>query len=368
MIKNSAFEYLKNLYVDNKFASLINETDGMYWLKLRSISRKAHLQAICEFVDLDCTEVTSRDLFQFVFDHRPPVEAVDEYILESYEAERSARRINEDYLVSQLYQMKAFDWGGLFQNNLEQTIVNNYIKKIQDWDELNRAIDDELHFSLQGYVRCSWYNHWSSIIIEDMFKDHANVLPTIGLAKKVDFFIHDFPFDLKVTYFPKEFMGKRRKDKGLRPEFTVLKQFCRQNDIWFDRTRKEKQLFPELLTKVEESPHSVAQDFLGELKSIRSEIIAETLDDPTELIIWLYENQGDRRFDAANRFFLFLIDIDNLEESWKLKRNKPLLYPRIHEHLDRFDDMSIHDLKLNFTWKDSVYQTYADILPIVIGG
>jgi len=34
---------------------------------------------------------------------------------------------------------------------------------------------------------------------------------------------------------------------------------------------------------------------------------------PAELIKWLYEEQGERRFDAANRFFLILVDLRNLE-------------------------------------------------------
>lgn len=366
MSEYATFERLKRLYEVNEFARLIEEPEGIYWLKLRSLSRKAHLEAICHRIGLDRGRVGSRELLRYVFEHHPSVEDIDDYMLQVYEEERSERRANEDHLVSQLYQMQVFDWGGLYQNSLEQTIVNNYIKKIRDWNDLNRAIDEELHVSLQGYVRCSWYNHWSSILIEDIVKDHSNVLPTIGLAKKVDFFIHDFPFDLKVTYFPDGFMGKRRKDKGLKPELTVLKQFCKQHGIWFDKTRKPRQLFTELLTKVKESPLRVAQEFFDEFRGSRSETVLETLDDPTELIIWLYENQGQRRFDAANRLFLILVNLDDLEESWKLKRNRPLLQPRIHEHLSQISAGSMQDLKLQFTWNDRMYETYADILPILV--
>ena len=367
MSKNSSFEQLKRQYEDNRFGDLINEDDGIYWLKLRSIARKEHLVAVCQKMGIDGSNVKYQDLLRFIFDRKPPIEVIEDYISETYESERSVRRSNEDYLVSQLYQMRDFDWGGLFQNNLERAIVNNYVKKIQDWDELNHAIDGALHFSLQGYVRCSWYNHWSSILIEDIFKDHANVLPTIGLARKVDFFINDFPFDLKVTYFPKEYMKLRRKSKGLRPEFTVLKQICRKCGIWFEPKKKERELFPELMAQVEEFPHRDAEDFVAELREVRSEIIKETLQDPGELLIWLYEEQGERRFDAANRFFLVLIDLNNLEESWKLKRNKNLLSPIISAHLDNFDDLIARDLRLRFNWNGDTFETYADILPIVVG-
>ncbi|MDE2858186.1 MAG: hypothetical protein OXN94_10100, partial [Chloroflexota bacterium] len=359
MLESSSFASLKRLYDANRFAELIGSNDGIYWLKLRSISRKEQLQSICDRVGLGTAQVQTRNLFKFVFEQRPDESMVDDFIRTSYERERKQRLRNENYLVSQLYQMKVFDWGGLYQNNLERTIVNNFIKKIQDWDELNRAIEDELHNSLQGYVRCSWYNHWSSILIEDIFKDHARVLPTIGLVKKIDFFIFDFPFDLKVTYFPVEYMKTLRRNKGLRPEFTELKRFCRQSGIWFDNRKKEKLLLPELLMKVEELPKSSAREFLSDLRGVRSDIIKETLQDPTELKIWLYENQGDRRFDAANRFFLILIDLDNLEESWKLKRNKAVLHPVITGHLDKMTEEAIGDLRIDFTWNDDVYETYS---------
>ena len=120
-----------------------------------------------------------------------------------------------DKLISELYKLKIFNWGGLHQNNLERTIVDNYIKKIKNYDFLMDKVDNEIHESLKGYVLCSWFNHWTSILIEDIFKEHKRVLPAIGLIKKVDFFVAQTPFDLKVTYFPNGFMALKRKEKSL---------------------------------------------------------------------------------------------------------------------------------------------------------
>ncbi len=118
-------------------------------------------------------------------------------------------------LINELYKMKEFYWGGLHQNSLEKTIVDNYVKKIRSYDDLNARIDNELFESMKGYVRCSWYNHWTSIIIEDIFKAHRNVLPAVGLVKKIDFFVHDVPFDLKVTYLPEGYVKDCRKQQKL---------------------------------------------------------------------------------------------------------------------------------------------------------
>jgi hypothetical protein len=360
------FNAILNLYNNNRFAKLVSHPNGIYWLKLRSVSRTQQLRELCEKVGIDCEEIPSRQLFAHVYSCKPDEQAVNEFIEELYERERRVRRENEDQLVSELYQMKAFDWGGLYQNSLERTIVDNYVKRIQSWEELNRAIENEIHASMQGYVRCSWYNHWTSIIIEDVFKDHPAVLPAVGLVKKVDFFIHDFPFDLKVTYFPDGYMRQLRQNEGLRPEFAELKAFCRQEDIYFDAGKPERILFPELLDKVSEYPTQSAHEFMQDFKATRTRFIRQTIENPTDLKVWLYENQGARRFDAANRFFLILVYLDRLEDSWKLKRNKKLLVDTIHSYLDAMQQGEVESLRISFDWQDRVYETYSDILFVVV--
>lgn len=82
-----------------------------------------------------------------------------------------------------------------------------------------------------------------------------------------------------------------------------------------------------------------------------------------ELIRWLYEEQGERRFDSANRLFLILIDKDNLDESWKLKRNIDFLKESVNLYLDKF---KINDnLKIIFDWQDEKYTSISDALFIV---
>lgn len=362
----SDFNALRKLYDNDQFVELLRDSDGRYWLKLRSISRTEQLRQFCQRIGLEYENVPSRQLLAHVYKQRPDTRVLEDFIRELYKAERVQRKANEDYLISQLYQMKVFDWGGLYQNSLEQTIVNNYVKKIQSWEKLNTAIENELHVSMRGYVQCSWYNHWSSIMIEDIFKDYPSVLPAMGLVKKVDFFIHDFPFDLKVTYFPDGYMESLRRAEGLRPELTELKSFCRREDIWFENDKPANVLFSELLAKVTEHPAQSAREFVAEFKATRSRFIQQTIQDPTALKIWLYENQGVRRFDASNRFFLILVDMDNLEESWKLKRNKALLVKAIHSHLSAMDAKRMKNLRLEFDWQDKKYETYSDALLVVV--
>ena len=108
-----------------------------------------------------------------------------------------------------------------------------------------------------------------------------------------------------------------------------------------------------------------ANDVLDTTKNRRQEILSYALDNPKELSKWLYENQGDMRFGAENRLFLVLIDNDNWDNSWSLKRNINLLRPKIMGYLDSFSSENIEDMKIEFTFKSHLYTTYADILFII---
>jgi hypothetical protein len=61
-------------------------------------------------------------------------------------------------------------------------------------------------------------------------------------------------------------------------------------------------------------------------------------------------------------FFLVLIDLRNLEDSWKLKRNKKLLRKEINGFLDRNTEIDFQKLKLSFKWENRIYTTYSTIL------
>lgn len=358
----STYKRLKKLYDANDFERLLKDPESLLFLKIRSIARKALLIEFSDQIGINSNQ-SSTILIEEIADNSKTESEIDHFIDSKFQEERVERRKYQDKLISELYKLKIFDWGGLYQNNLERTIVDNYIKKIQSFDALLEKVDNEIHESLKGYVFCSWFNHWTSILIEDIFKDHKRVLPAIGLIKKVDFFVDQIPFDLKVTYFPDGFMAVKRKEKGLKPELTEIKQIAKENGIKFDNTQKNKSLLAELLAKLSESHLEPVKKAIAKFHQTRWEIIEESMKNKKELIKWLYEEQGERRFDSSNRMFLILIDKDNLEESWKLKRNIDFLSESISEYLD---SLKITDnLKVSFQWKDEEYLCLSDALFIV---
>lgn len=362
----SKFKQFKQLYQDNKFDVLLKDPDSVYWLKLRSISRKELMVNFCTENGIDSTGVMGTALFEHIYESKPDEKVVDKFIAQKYTIERIERKANETKLVSELYKMKVLDWGGIYQNNLEKSIVDNYIKKIKDFDLLNKKIENEIHASMRGYVQSSWFNHWTSILIEDIFKDNKKVIPTVGLIKKVDFFISNVPFDLKVTYFPEGYMLAKRKALGLPTEIQLLKRFAKTKGIQYDKTQKDKSLMSELLTRISERADAESKKFVEEFKEARWKIVEDTIKNKKSLIKWLYEEQGERRFDAANRLFLVLIDKESMEESWKMKRNIELLGDEVNSYLDKFNAKDTSKLDIEFDWMDGKkYNTVSDAIFIV---
>jgi len=359
------FIRLKRFYQENDFERIFDHQLGIYFLKIRSISRNSILRALARELKIDVAQVSGRTLFEFMFCQNIPNVILDTFIKETYREERGNRIKNEEYLYTQLYKVKVFDWGGFYQNAVEKSIVDNYIKKIQNYEQLCESIENDITPRLRGYILCSWYNHWTSILIEDMFKDHPNILPSVGLAKKIDFFWGGFPFDLKVTYFPNEYVQLKGSEIGLRSELAELKAFAKANSIPYDGKAKKIEVFSELLVRISEDTSRDAQRFIERFHNIRTKIILNTLKNPRELIKWFYEKQGVRRFDAANRFFLVVVDLSNLEESWKLKRNKRLLREEINKFLDNNETIDFEELKLSFNWQERTYTTHAIILFIL---
>lgn len=338
------FAKAKSLYDNEDLKNLLN-SKGLKFLLLRSLSRREFLTKLADNCKIDIDGIPSRKLFEFMYDQDIDISKIKETIDEIYTEQRSVSSAKEDSLVSELYKLDSFDWGGLHQNSLEKTIVNNYVKKITSFDSINEKVDNELHLSLKGYVLCSWYNHWTSIIIEDIFKEHPKVLPAVGLVKKIDFFIADVPFDLKVTYFPEGFLSDQRKADGLRSELTELKSVAQSQNIFFDNNLSQSKLLEDLWKKVGDHPSDEAKSLIINLSEYRQELLNKSIESPIELMKWLYENQGTRRFDASNRIFLILVNEDNHFLSWQLKRAKPLLMK-----------------KIDFYWEEEEYQALAEII------
>ena len=357
------FNTAVGLFKNDRIRELSATDDGMRFLKLRSFSRKEHLECLINKFEIEVGNSKSREWLKFVYESDIRSADINISIQEFFEKEREIRRENEQQLINELYKVQSFDWGGLHQGSLETTIVNRYVKKIISYESLCNAIEEDLHSRMRAYVLASWYNHWTSIIIEDIFKEHVNVIPAVGLIKKIDFFVSNKPFDLKVTYLPEGYIKDYRKANGLRPELTLMKSLAKKLNIGFDASVPESILIPDLWRKLDDNPNRSARELIHDLKASRETLLDVSISDPEPLVRWFYENQGVRRFDASNRLFLVLVDRRDFFDSWKLKRAKPLISKYVINYLDEVDQNI--GLEFDFLWEGETYTAEADVIFVV---
>ena len=242
----------------------------------------------------------SGDIIKFLIQKKVSNEAVDKIIKDEYEKKLNQRKsvISDQNLLKELLKVKKFHWG-VVQGQLDNKIQVRYVRKYFKYNELIRSVENSLYTQIRNYVVCSWYNYWTTVIIEDMISGHPNVIPTLKNVKGVDLFFKNQPFDLKVTYLPDGY----------------------------------------------------------------SEDIKYAIENPKDIMIWLYEHQGAQRFGADNRLFVILYDTKNPDESWKIKRDVKLIRSRIDEFFT--SEIVSEDDEIIFTFGKKTYTVLSKLLFIL---
>lgn len=364
------FNYWKKLHDSEQLDEFNTNDIGLLWLKTKSIARKELITAFVKQHNFTLAETALGKQFIELFDLLCKDVSYSHQILDAFIKQKNANQIAEidtAQLVSELYKLKNFDWGGDYENSLDKYLISRYVKVQKSYDILVSKFETEINMAVQGYVLNSWYNHWSSILIEHIFKTHPIVLPTVGQIKNVDFFINNIPFDLKVTYLPAEYIRLKRKEQGLPVELTFLKNKAIEAKIVFDKNAKDSAIFYEITEKMKDRNDAFCNNVLTILKNEKLEILKEAQKNPKILAKWLYENQGEMRFGAENRLFLVLVDTEDFNNSWKLKRNLDLLKPIIIEYLDGFAAKKVDNLKVSFAYKGKTqtFTALADVIFVV---
>lgn len=262
-------------------------------LKLKSI-KADDLRELAESLNIN-SKGTATTLIKKLIDI--PQNKIDGFIKKKYQEQVKERQklISDKNLKQELMKVKDFRWG-VVQGQLDQKIQTEYVRKFVRYNDLINGVKGKLQDDITHYVVATWYNHWTTILIEDHISQHPKIIPTLKNNFGVDIFFDNQPFDLKITYLP----------KGLTLE--------------------------------------------------------QILKNPKDLIIWLYENQGAQRFGADNRFFVVLASRNNLEESWKLKRDFNFVFSEIDNFFNTAS-VSAKD-EIIFSFKKKTYTTISKILII----
>lgn len=237
------------------------------------------------------------EIIKRIFERQPDEDLINEFIKQKYTESIKERRaiISDEDLKKELMKVKTFSWG-VVQGQLDQKIQAEYVRRFVRYDELLNNVKSKLHDDVTNYVICTWYNHWTTVLIEEHISLHKKVIPTIKNIKGIDIFFDGQPFDLKITYLPRD----------------------------YDPT--------------------------------------DAVKNPSNLAIWMYENQGAQRFGADNRLFVVLLAKDNPERSWESKRDFALVFQRIDDFFSK--ETVSKDDEVVFTFGRKTYTAVTKVLII----
>jgi hypothetical protein len=360
------FNEWNKLFTEQRLDAFNTEDgSGIAWLKLKSMFRKEILETFLSENSLNIAndKTAFESLYKLYVNGKLQITTIDSFLVKYNKNELRDLRDNFDNIKAELYKLQSFSWGGDVSNSLDKQIVS-YVKKCWNYDEICNKIEGDIADNTKRYTLNTWYNNWSTILTEYLFKSHPETISAIGKVKSVDFFIDSTPLDLKITYFPKEYLKQKRKLDNLEVEITVLKRLAKIHNVNFDKNASEEQLKYQITEQLKDLRIPEINEGLNKLLCENKAIIQKTVNNKSELIKWLYEQQGEMRFGAENRLFLILVDINNLTESWKLKRNFDLLKPQITKYLNGFNASRL--VRVDFQFKNKHYESLADALFIII--
>ena len=341
----SEFEKWDIAFREQKLDVFNYNRTGILWLKVRAICRSRQLKEFLKEnnIVLCSTKVSdkNRELFDILTERVDASIILDRFLQCMNHEWYNEMGVDIEQLKEDLYKVQYYSWGGDQNNSLDKYFISRYVKIISNFSELQ---------SRQSEIAQT----------ESLVKKNPRVISAVGEIKSVDFFIDEYPIDLKVTFFPNQFMEQKIKNILGTSEKSWLKKKCKNLGISCDTKASESQQIYTLTEKLKEIGRS---DVIRELKVVRDQIIKEAQQNPIELIRWLYENQGEMRFGAENRIYLILADSNDSAQAWKMKRAFSLIEPKIKHYIETFSSESLK--KIQFEFKKRTYSTLSDILFVV---
>jgi translation initiation factor 2 beta subunit (eIF-2beta)/eIF-5 len=282
------YEELEKKY-EREYSIMSTTPEGVRYLKLRTLIDVETLKAselLRETFSIKRSKIKRASIAELrkniFLNEKISDDRINELLRKVYEDLKLFRAINLEELKTSLSKIanegdKYWNaWNTVYRDNIRQHIQHHFVRtlSIQSYEELLEKIDKELDPVIKGYTIISWFNQWSSAIIEQFILSHPKVIPTARRIDRVDFFFLNIPIDLKITFIPTEYITLSLKNN--------------------------------IISNVEQ-------------------IVDEIQNNPQRLVKWLYENQGEPRFSDSHRLFVVVVDARNLERSWKLKASFNLI-------------------------------------------
>lgn len=114
-----SYEELEKMFDENKFRDIDKEKNGEKFYYLRTISRLETAKNFFDNNKLKNLDVTLQ-LNKLLKDNKFELKKIENFIIKEYEQQLEKRGITTKEILKELNEMKEFNWGGLYNNNLEK--------------------------------------------------------------------------------------------------------------------------------------------------------------------------------------------------------------------------------------------------------
>jgi len=294
-------EKLYNKNVD--LNTLYNDKNGLKYLLIRSFSKE-------DFINFDKTFDKKKSIDKLrlqTFIQKNIQEIICYIISKKTPLEKEYVNMLSSELSTMCLQSSSVHQDD-FNSNMNKIIRNI---EISTYSKLQTEIDNKLLKQLKNYMTWQWYNQKCSDLIENIILTQENIIQTPRKIKNIDFFVnfgnnYIFPFDLKLTIFPAGFM----KDEKI-------------------LNNKE-----------------IIQAYIGEK------------DNHIKILKWLYSEQNPRLFSNNYRYFIILLNLDDTNNSYKLKCNIELIKQNAENFFKNITQNDIIDIEYEYKKDKSKSGTY----------
>ena len=180
------------------------------YILIRSLGK----EHICEILNNYKIKPSSKNndiLYEQLFNTDIDNQEIISYIKGKYPEIRQQRHEEEAHLPEIIKNFGVVSCGIRNDNLNEESKRLVRDKSIASVEELNDAIDDLLRNKVKGYLLWEYYNQATNDLIEHLFNDNKNIIPTLRKIKYVDFMMEIngeiVPFDLKITHISDDYFN-----------------------------------------------------------------------------------------------------------------------------------------------------------------
>ena len=358
---------------ETDLGKLQKEENFSRYILIRTLS-KEHIFEILNTHNISSLSNDYDELYEQLFYTNISDQEIISYIKSKYPEIRQQRREEEAHLPEIIKNFGVVSCGIRNDNLNEESKRLVRDKSIASVEELNNAIDDLLQNKVKGYLLWEYYNQATNDLIEHLFNDNDNVIPTLRKITYVDFLMEIngkiVPFDLKITHISDEYFNCL--SSGLVPDngndsFSIGSNVNELKQIK-DYYRSIKRVYKlpnygdlkksEIIDILKHKHISAIDEKLSEFYKKRLEMVNSLEQNKKSIEWWNYKFQGERLFKNNNRFYIFLVYDDSFEDARPLKGKIELIADKVKNELNKLKQGKYNTVKYYYDKEPSVRGEY----------